>query len=129
MKKEKIIGIVNMLLIAVMFLGGAYAFFDYYFVGEETVEIIAGDVYMNFTDGKDTITMTKMFPMSATDARNREDNYITFTITGRNGDKEKDIYYEIKLLYGSEVDGRERFNDEDLRFDLEEKVGEETMMY
>ena len=55
-----------------------------------------------------------------------EDEYFEFTIEGKNTYTEKDIWYEIDLVYGdAPVDRTIRLRDDLLKFTLFEKVGED----
>ncbi len=55
-----------------------------------------------------------------------EDEYFEFTIEGKNTYTEKDIWYEIDLVYGDEPEGRNtRIRDVLLKFTLFEKVGDD----
>ena len=122
MDKYKKIAMI-MCSIGLMFLltGITYAFFNYTKLGDEN-SLITGDIYLHLNEGSDEITLTNVFPETVEEARDRNDNYITFTISGLNT-SEKNVYYEIDLVHGSEKDGYIRFNDSDLMFDLIE-IGE-----
>ena len=104
--------------IGLMFLltGITYSYFNYTKTGANNV-LITGDIYLTLNEGNDGITLTNVFPESKEEARARNDNYITFTVNGLN-ESNKDIYYEIDLVYGDSVTGKTRFNDSDLVFDL-----------
>ena len=127
MRNKKVLLSILFIGIFLVIFGVSYAFFEYSKVGANH-ELIAGDIYMNFNEGTDSLSLGSVYPESVEHARSRDDNYITFTIDGKN-ESEKDIYYEIDLMHGDDHDGLTRFNDKDLKFDLSEIVdGEETLL-
>ena len=104
----------------VLLLGSvSYAWFSYR--GETgSSEIVAGDIYMRMTEGNETLTLTNIFPETKEEARARNDNYITFELSGLNTSN-KTIYYEILLNHGDDKPSpKSRYADSDLRFDLVE---------
>ena len=105
------------LIIVISLFGITYAFFDYYKLGNNQ-EIIAGRVSLILNEGTDTIDISNVFPETAVEARSRDDNQITFTITGHNTTVDNDIYYEIMLNEGDSQSGKTRFKPYDLKFDL-----------
>ena len=111
-----IIGIFALILL----LGGTtYAWFTYSGSTNEN-KIISGDVYLDVTEGNETLTLTNIFPETKERARSKNNNYITFTVSGLN-ESEKDIYYEIILNHGDDKPSpKTRYNDADLVFDLVE---------
>ena len=115
------------IIVTLITIGISYAIFTYSKTGD-VQQLVVGNVYMKFKEGKDSINLTNMFPETAEDARKRDDNTITFTIEGLNTTTDKDIYYEIKLLYGDNFEGKTRFKDKELKFDLIEKVGDESKL-
>ena len=118
MKNKGFLILVFCLVATILLLGGTYAFFTYYRVSDEVNQVITGEIYLNYTEGENAIDMNNAFPETAEKARTRDDNYATFTITGRNTASNKDIWYEVRLIYGDDKEGKTRINDNDLRFDL-----------
>jgi len=115
--KKKYLYIVGSLILVIALLGVTYAWFTYRGETSEQ-EIIAGDIYLNLSEGQDEITMTNVFPETKEEARARDDNFITFEINGKNTSN-KTIYYEIILNHGTDkASPKIRYNDADLRFDL-----------
>lgn len=113
----------------VLILGGSYAWYTFSKEGGEN-KIIAGSLYLTLNEGVDTISLESVFPETKEEARARNDNVITFTLSGKNTSTTKDINYEIKLMNGEDKANKERFNTKDLVFDLSE-VGannEETLI-
>jgi len=115
---------VVLLMIIVGVISISYAFFSYYKLGENEYQLIMGNVYLNLDDGVDTLTIPNVFPETAVEARQRNDNVLTFTIKGRNTTENKDIYYEIMLSEGDEDLTKNKFDVSDLVFDLVEVTSE-----
>jgi len=103
----------------ILIIGVSYAFFAYSRTSNKESKLIAGDIYMHFNEEGDSLSLPTIFPQTAEEARAREDNFITFTVSGLNESK-KDIYYEIILNYGTKIDDKTRFKDKHLKFDLTE---------
>ena len=84
--------------------GVSYAFFQYVVFGENGNEIVAGQIYMKYADAN-TLYLTNIFPETREKAlsEGRTDNEIRFSIKGKNEYK-KDIYYEINLNFGDEIE-------------------------
>ena len=78
MKNNKKI-ILFLLVVGCFFLigGVTYAFFEYSKIGANH-ELIAGDIYMNFNEGTDSLSLGSVYPESVEHAKSRDDNYITF---------------------------------------------------
>ena len=104
--------------ISVLF-GTSYAWFNFRQEGGSN-RLIAGDIYLKLDDAENNLILTNIFPETASEARKRENNVLTFGVYGKNTTN-KTIYYEIKLNYGTSQDSpMKRFADSDLRFDLVE---------
>ena len=112
--------------LVIVTFGATFAFFTYTRTSEQNNKLVTGEVYMHYNEGTDQISLEKSFPESATSARERTDNKISFTIDGKNTTTNNDIYYEIMLTYGDEIDGKTRLKDDDLRFDLIETINGES---
>ena len=119
--KKRLFIILGVILGVSLLLGITYAWFNYTSEGVNQ-KLIMGDLYLNLTNGNDTISLTNIFPETKEEARAKNDNIIEFSLTGLN-ESDKDIYYEIKIKHGDEETGKERFDDDDLRFDLIEVNG------
>ena len=99
--------------------GVTYSYFNYT-KSSSSQQLIAGDIHFNLNEGDDEIELTNIFPETKEETRSRNDNYITFTVTGKNTSS-KTIYYEFVLNHGEELSSpKSRYNDEHLRFDLVE---------
>jgi len=103
----------------ILIIGVSYAFFAYSRTSNKESKLIAGDIYMHFNEEGDSLSLPTIFPQTAEEARAREDNFITFTVSGLNESK-KDIYYEIILNYGTKIDDQTRLKAKHLIFDLTE---------
>jgi len=120
MNNKKILMIAALSVAIIVLFGIGYAFFIYNVVGEKNNELLAGEIYLNFNEGTRVLNLQTAFPMTEEEALKRDDNYITFTLSGKNTYKKKDIYYEIKLNYGDDISGKTRYNDEHIRFEFKE---------
>ena len=117
---KKIIMIVSILLISLLSI--SYAIFSYNKVGE-TQRLITGNLYLVLNDDTEGFSINNVLPMTKEEARKRNDNVMTFSVSGKNTSKKDNIYYEIMLKNGDEEANKTRFNPEHLVFDLIE-VGE-----
>ena len=115
MKKKSIILLI--IVIFILLLGASYSWFNYR--GElSNQRLVAGDVFLTLTDGLEGINLTGIYPMTKEEARARNDNYVTFTVRGKNT-SDKNVHYEIYLKYGTDLESPyERFMDKDIVFDL-----------
>ena len=119
MNNKKVLVLISAIILMIMALGTSYAFFTYDQTSTKSHSILMGDIELHYNEGQDAIALTNAFPMNKEKARTKNDNYITFTISGTN-QSENDINYEIDLIHGNEVSGKNRINDKFLVFDLEE---------
>ena len=119
MSKKKTL-IIQLAILLIVFVGGvSLARFSYFMTGKNH-RLIAGDVYMDYEEGNEEICLTNVFPESAQEARARNDNYVTFMVSGQNSTGNT-IYYEILLNYGNDKESLYvRYHDGDLKFDLVE---------
>ncbi len=107
------------IILMIMALGTSYAFFTYDKTSTKSHSILMGDIELHYNEETDTVALTNAFPMTKEQARSRNDNFITFTIAGTN-QSNKDINYEIDLIHGENVSGKNRIDDKLLVFDLQE---------
>lgn len=117
---KKIIFIVACALLLVT-VGVSYAFFTYVRIGDSNNKLIAGNIYLHYNES-DTLTIPNAFPETKAEALDRDDNYITFTINGRNDNATRDINYEIYLAPGEEFADQNPLNVSDIVFRLTETV-------
>ena len=95
---------ITALILILSISGIAYAFFNYYKIGDNQ-ELIMGDIYLTLNDGTDSFVLTNVFPETREKAFKRTDNVITFTVDGKNTHATKDVYYGITLNLGDEQEG------------------------
>ena len=123
MKNKKNLLLLLLVVGCIAIVGGVtYAFFNYSKTSTTNSELVTGDIYFNFTNESNGITLTNAFPETVEEARARTDNTFTFDITGRNT-YSKPIYYEIDIVNGDVPTGKTESNrilPEYLRFDLME---------
>ena len=119
-KKKKIVIVALIVLIGIV--GISYAFFVYNRTSNRNQHLIAGQIYLKLLDDTDSISLNNIFPQTVEEARSNKDNVLEFSISGINTTENKNIYYEIKLNEGEDINGKKRFNPEDLRFDLVEII-------
>ncbi len=119
-KKKRILTGVIIAIVLVVLVGLTYALWSYFGISENQ-ELVAGDIYMKYTETSNTINIENAMP-----SKTYGDDYFEFTIEGKNT-YTKPIWYEIVIKWGEEPEGRTtRIPDEFLRFRLTEQLpGEE----
>lgn len=115
MKKKKFL--LSLMIIGFIFLliGSAYAYFQFRKDSDSNI-IEMGDVYLDFTQSN-TLTLINQFPMTLDEACLRDDNYIDFSVSGK-AFIGKELFYGIYVDHGIESYGRNRFNDNEISFQL-----------
>ncbi len=103
-------------------LGVSYSFFNYTKIDSRQADISSGDLYVKLVENSSTISLTKMYPRTDEEARERNDNYFDFTVKAKNTSNKKDIYYTISINNGQNVSGKTRIDPKYIRLDLQEKV-------
>ena len=118
----------------ILVLGGiTYSFFNYTAFSNELITN-NGEVYLKVAKDSNDLTLNNVFPETYTHAvwgsnhTLREDNIIEFTVIGKNT-YEEDVYYEIDLEYGSEVQNKERIDDKYLKFELTDITDPDHVLY
>ena len=125
MEKKKItLAVIAIPLAIIAIMGVTYAWFLFY---QETSnrQLVGSNIYLKLTDNEESINMVGAYPEDKVEARNinfhntaETNNMMTFTIEGDN-QTNKNIYYEIILNYGDEMESPYiRFQDKHLVFDL-----------
>ena len=114
-KKNKLfytIGLISFIL-SLIIIGISYTFYSYSRFGLNQ-NILAGEIYMYYEE-TDELVISNAFPSNTYD----ENKYLEFTISGKNKNKKYDVIYDINLIHGDSVSGREvRIDDSFLRFTL-----------
>lgn len=124
-KKKKIIIISIILGILVLTIGLTYAMFTISKYSSNS-KLIAGDIYMHYKEASQGIKLENVLPSDTYDTT----SYFEFTIDGKNTYLKKDIYYEIVLAYGEEIQNKTRIKDNLLKFRLTEVIdNEETELF
>jgi len=126
--KNKKVFVLIVLVMLLSLVGISYAFFEYY--GDVNYQVTAGEVTLTLNEGTNALSLNNIFPETPSEARERKDNFITFTVSGANTTTNKDIWYEIMLNEGDTVAGKTRFLPKELMFDLSEvnADGTETLL-
>ncbi len=122
-KEKKIIVIGAILLVLTLTIGATYSLWNYFKVGENQ-QLVAGEIYMKYTESSNTINIQNAMPTSTYDPS----QVFEFTIEGKNT-YSKPIWYEIVISWGEEAENRHtRIPDKFIRFRLTEQLpgGEET---
>ncbi len=120
-KKKKILTGVIIAIVLVAVVGLTYALWSYFQIGPNQ-QLVAGDIYMKYTETNNTISIEDAMP-----SKTYGEDYFEFTIEGKNT-YTKPIWYEIVIKWGEEPEERTtRIPDEFLRFRLTEQLpdGEE----
>ncbi len=117
MKNNKKTIIITSIILGVLILtiSLTYAVFSMSKTGQNS-SLVVGDVYMHYNEGSKEIKLENAAPSLSYD----ENNYFEFTIDGKNTYLKKDIYYEIVLSHGDEVQNKTRIKDLGLKFRLTE---------
>ena len=82
----------------------------------KNTSLVVGNIYMHYNETKE-INIKNAMPSSTYD----KNNYFEFTIDGKNTSN-NDIYYEIILNHGNDLEGKIRIEDKFLKFTLTEIV-------
>lgn len=106
---------IGFLFIFIIIFGFSYAIFNGNIIGANK-GLIAGELYLKYVSGE-VINMNGILP---TDTYS-EDNYFEFNIKGKNTSN-KDVFYQIILQHGNDIDGKIRLADKFLKFRLVEVV-------
>ena len=122
LNKNKRRVLLSCLVVLILLLGTTYAFFTYERTSTAESQLIAGEIYLHLNDDGNSLVLNNAYPETDEHARSRDDNYITFTIDGKNTTTNRDIWYEIDLVEGSLETGKSRFNPTDIKFDLVETI-------
>ena len=100
--------------------GSTYAFFNYYKEDTRQADIAAGEVYARIEENNLNLNLTSQYPRTNAEARARTDNYIDFTLVGKNTSLTKVLGYSFSLTNGVNINGKTRMNSDYILFDLAE---------
>ena len=113
------------LIIVALIFGASYSFFTYTKEDTRQADIYSGEVYVKIEEEAVNLSLSRMYPRTNEEARSRSDNYIDFTLKGKNTSETKEINYVLNITNGADVQGKTRINPQYLLLDLQEKVGNE----
>ena len=111
--------ILGPLLILFAILGTTYAYFTYYQETTNQGDIVAGEVYIKLQENPTPVlTINKLYPRTDEEARARSDNYVDFTILGKNTSTNMDLGYKFNISLNDVPSGKISVDPENLKFDL-----------
>ena len=107
------------ILIALVF-GVTYAYFNIFKSDTRQADIVAGEVYVKVAENNLPISLTtaNLYPHTKEEARKRTDNYVDFTVVGKNTSLNNSVLYKFTIANGSDVSGKDRISADYLLFDL-----------
>lgn len=113
MEKKKIIIISSVIFgILVFAFGITYALYTYNKIGKNS-KLVVGDIYMHY-DEVNQLIIDNAIPSDSDNVT----KYFEFTIDGKNTTTDRDIEYDLKLVYGDDIENRNRIRDNLLKFKL-----------
>lgn len=112
-------------VLVVAVLGVSYSFFTYRAVDSRQADLSGGEVYVKLVENATNITLNNMYPRTNEEARARNDNYIDFTVKGKNTSESKAVNYTISINNGTAVQNKTRIDPHYIKVDLQEKVNNE----
>lgn len=116
---KRLVGyIIGPMLLIVLLIGTTYSYFNYYKEEERDSNLIAGEMYVKLSGEAPTLSILGAYPRTTTEARSRNDNYVDFTILGKNTSLNEMINYSIQLTDGEAISGKTPINPNYLVFDL-----------
>ena len=124
-RQGKLKYVIGVLIVIAAVFGVSYSFFTYSKEDSRTADIASGEVYVKIEEQTVNLTLNRMYPRTAEEARTRSDNYIDFTVKAKNTSETKEINYVLNISNGDDVSGKTRINPQYLMIDLQEKVGNE----
>lgn len=112
MKNKKIIITLSIIAILVLTIGITYSIFTSSKTSKNS-SLVVGDIYMHYNE-TNQIQMENAMPSDTYDAT----KYFEFTVDGKNTTIDKDVWYEVVLSKGDNLDGKTRIKDNLLKFRL-----------
>ena len=106
----------------IFIFGISYSFFTYYKESNRDANITAADIYAKVLENEVTLSIPRMYPMTALEARSRSDNYVDFTVVGKNTSETRQLIYNLLIQNGEDVSGKTRIAPAYIKIDLEEYV-------
>lgn len=119
MKRMAIYVLVPLLLIFIL-IGTTYAYFNFYQEDTRNSKLFAGEMYVKLSGETPTLNMGNSYPMTIADARASSDNYVDFTILGKNTSTKDMLVYVLQLSDGEDLTAgsKVRIDPQYLMFDL-----------
>ena len=112
------------LLLILILTGVTYAYFNYTKEDTRQADIVAGEVYVRLQNSPaPTLTLSKAYPRTDTEARERTDNYVDFTILGKNTSETKEVGYSFNVTATNSDNTKILIDSQYLKFDLSELDG------
>ena len=115
--------VLGVLIVVFALFGSTYAFFNYYKEDTRQADIVAGEAYVRVVENNLSLSLTNQYPRTNEEARRRTDNYIDFTLVGKNTSLTKVLGYKFTLSHGTTDNNRTRISDDYILFDLAELDG------
>ena len=132
-EKKPMVGyVLGVAILVVMLFGVTYAYFSYFKSDTRQADIIAGEVYVKVKENNLplTLSISNLYPKTKEEARESNNNYVDFTIIGKNTSLNNSVLYKFLVLDGEDVNGKTRINPDYLLFDLAtvDVSGNETIL-
>ena len=124
-KKSMLKYVIGAFAVIALVFGVSYSFFTYTKEDSRQADVYSGDVYVKIEEQAVNLSLNRMYPRTAEEARTRSDNYIDFTLKGKNTSETKEIGYSLNIANGEDVSGKTRINPQYLIIDLQEKINNE----
>ena len=115
----------GIVVLVVIVFGVSYSYFNYYQEDSRQADITTGEMYVRVPENTANITLNKLYPMTAADARARNDNYVDFTVNAKNTSNTKTLHYILSVSDGTPVDNKVRISRDYIKVDLQEKINNE----
>lgn len=116
---------VGFMIMVVVVFGVSYSYFTYRGEDSRQGDLTSGEVYVKLVEQTATLNINRLYPRTDDEARTRADNYIDFTVRGKNTSETKSVIYTININNGEQVTGKERIRPEFIKIDLQEYVNNE----
>lgn len=111
--------ILGPLLILLALIVTTYAYFSYYKESSSEGTIIAGETYIKLKESPAPIlTIDNFYPRTDDEARTRNDNYVDFTILGKNTMDNVDLPYRFNIILKDVPVDKLSVDSEYLMFDI-----------
>ena len=111
--KMILLSIIGIAVLVIAVVGVSFAFFSYSRTGTSNNVIETGQIFMNFTEGGSTISLSNQFPMKnseATAGLSASGSYMSFSVIGYSSGS-SNIPYKVYAIRGADESGKTRFPD------------------